>query len=104
VAHRVSSSVIQRISIVNISSAIVHAHTADTAGVRERLMQLAGVEVHGISAQGKMIVTIESVDDDSTIDTYTRITQLEGVLAAAMVYSQSESEPEKEISNDIDSA
>jgi nitrate reductase NapD len=82
---------------VNISSAIVHVHTADAADVRQRLTQLAGVEVHGVSTQGKMIVTIESVDDDSAIDTYTRITRLNGVLATAMVYSQSESEPEKGI-------
>lgn len=95
---------IQAISIVIISSAIVHTHTANAADVRERLTQIAGVEVHGVSTQGKMIVTIESVDDDSAIGTYTRVTQVAGVLAAAMVYSQSESEPEKEISNDIDSA
>lgn len=83
--------------VMNISSAIVHAHPANTAAVAQRLIALPGVEVHGTSPEGKMIVTIESDDDDSTLATYTRIGQTEGVLAAAMIYNQSESEPEKEI-------
>nr|MDP2190334.1 chaperone NapD [Rhodoferax sp.] len=82
---------------MNISSAIVHAHAANATAVKARLTALAGVEVHGISPEGKIIVTLESSDDDSTIATYTRIGQLEGVLAVAMIYNQSESEPEKEI-------
>ena len=82
---------------MNISSAVVHAPPANTAAVQQRLAAVPGVEVHGVSPEGKMIVTIESEDDDSTLATYTRIGLLEGVLAAAMIYNQSESEPEKEI-------
>ena len=82
---------------MNISSAIVHAHPTNATAVKALMTALAGVEVHGISPEGKIIVTIESNDDDSSIDTYTRIGQLEGVLAIAMIYNQSESEPEKEI-------
>lgn len=82
---------------MNISSALVHAHPANATTVAQRLTALPGVEVHGISPEGKLIVTIESDDDDATLATYTRIGQVEGVLAAAMIYNQSESEPEKEI-------
>ena len=77
---------------MNISSAIVHAHPANATVVAERLTALAGVEVHGISPEGKLIVTIETDDDDSTLATYTRISQLDGVLATAMIYNHSESE------------
>lgn len=82
---------------MNISSAIVHAHAANVSAVQARLLGLPGVEVHGVSPEGKIIVTIESDDDSITMDTYTRIGQLDGVLASAMVYNQSESEPEMEI-------
>ena len=82
---------------MNISSALVHSHPANATAVAQRLTALPGVEVHGISPEGKLIVTIESDDDDATLATYTRIGQVEGVLAAAMIYNQSESEPEKEI-------
>ncbi len=77
---------------MNISSALVHAHPDNASAVSERLIALPGVQVHGISPEGKLIVTIESDDDDSTLATYTRIGQLEGVLAAAMTYNYSESE------------
>lgn len=89
---------------MNISSALVHAHPANALAVSQRLTELEGVEVHAISPEGKLIVTIESEDDDSTLSIYTRIGKVEGVLAAALIYNQSESEPEKEICDDNDKA
>ena len=82
---------------MNISSAIIHARPQDVVRVQTGLAALAGVEIHGISAEGKMIVTIETEDDGSNVATYERIGQLDGVLSAAMVYHQTESEPDKEI-------
>jgi periplasmic nitrate reductase NapD len=82
---------------MNISSAIVHARPGHLANVQSGLATLAGVEVHGISPEGKLIVTIETEDDSSNVATYERIGQLDGVMSAAMVYHQTESEPDKEI-------
>ncbi|MDP2824736.1 MAG: chaperone NapD [Sulfuritalea sp.] len=82
---------------MNISSAIVHPRPGDVALVQAGLATLAGVEVHGISPEGKMIVTIETEDDGSNAATYQLIGQLDGVMSAAMVYHQTESEPDKEI-------
>lgn len=82
---------------MNISSAIIHVLPGNVAIVQAGLATLAGVEVHGISPEGKMIVTIETEDEGSNADTYQRIGQLDGVMSAAMVYHQTESEPDKEI-------
>ena len=82
---------------MNISSAIIHARPDDVATVTAGLAALAGVELHGVSPEGKMIVTIETEDEGSNADTYQRIGQLDGVMSAAMVYHQTESEPNKEI-------
>ena len=82
---------------MNISSALVHAHPTNATAVSERLTALQGVEVHGISPEGKLIVTIETEDEGSNAATYQSIGQLDGVMSAAMVYHQSESEPHKEI-------
>jgi len=82
---------------MNISSAIIHALPGDVAVVQAGLATLAGVEVHAISPEGKLIVTIETDDDGSNVATYERIGQLDGVMSAAMVYHQTESEPDKEI-------
>jgi len=82
---------------MNISSAIIHAQPGRVAVVEAGLATLAGVEVHGISPEGKLIVTIETGDEGSNAATYQSIGQLDGVMSAAMVYHQTESEPDKEI-------
>ena len=83
---------------MNISSAIIHARPGDVAIVQAGLNSLAGVEVHAISPEGKLIVTIVTEDDSSNVATYELIGQLDGVMSAAMVYHQTESEPENEVS------
>jgi nitrate reductase NapD len=82
---------------MNISSAIVYARPMQDAAVRERLCALNGVEVHACTEDGKMIVTIESDNDHTAIDTYKAIEHLPGVLSVAMIFQQSESNPEQEL-------
>ncbi len=82
---------------MNISSAIVHASPGAVAIVQAGLAAMDGVEVHAVSPEGKLIVTIETEDEGSNAATYQSIGQLDGVMSAAMVYHQSESDPDKEI-------
>ena len=79
---------------MNISSAIVHARPGEADQVRARLAAVDGVEVHAVSDVGKIIVTLESVDDAGTVATFEAISALAGVLSASMVYHQVESNPE----------
>lgn len=79
---------------MNISSAIVHARPGTAEQVQARLAAVAGVEVHAVSDAGKMIVTLESVDDAGTVATFETISALADVLSAAMVYHQVEPNPE----------
>lgn len=83
---------------MNISSLIVYAREGSVLGLRARLEAMNGVEVHAASADGKLIVTIESDDDRGLADTYEAIGRADGVLSAAMVFQQSENEPETEVS------
>jgi nitrate reductase NapD len=83
---------------VNISSIIVIPHPDRIAAVQGALREIDGVEVHGTSPEGKMVLTIETADDRATTDTYEFISQLDGVMSASMVYHQQESDPETEIS------
>jgi nitrate reductase NapD len=83
---------------MNISSVIVIPHPDHIAAVRARLQEIAGVEVHAVSPEGKTIVTIETDGDRETTQIYEYVSQLDGVLSASMVYHQNESDPEMEIS------
>ena len=75
--------------------------SSDIAVVQAGLAALAGVEVNAVSPEGKLIVTIETDDDGSNVATYEEIGRLQGVMSAAMVYHQTESEPEMEVSVEV---
>jgi nitrate reductase NapD len=82
---------------MNVSSLIVNARDGHAHEVQALLKQQAGVEIHAASPEGKLIVTIETESDRETIAAYERISKTDGVLSAAMVYHQIESEPDQEI-------
>ena len=82
---------------MNISSAIVHARPGHAAEVQRTLAAIAGVEIHAVSDEGKLIITIESPGDRETADTFEAISQMDHVLSTSMVYHQTEAEPEAEI-------
>nr|WP_326530444.1 chaperone NapD [Rhodoferax sp.] len=82
---------------MNVSSLIVNAKVGQALAVQALLAQQAGVEIHATSPEGKLIVTIETESDRDTVAAYERISRTDGVLSAAMVYHQIESEPDQEI-------
>lgn len=83
-------------SNMNISSIIVHANPAKLSSVRGNLDQIPGVEVHAATDDGKLVVTIETDTDGETASTFDRINAMDGVVSAAMVFHQFESDPQKE--------
>jgi nitrate reductase NapD len=58
---------------------------------------MAGVEVHAVSAEGRLIVSIEAASDRETADTFVAIQELAGVLSASLVYCHFEAEPDSEL-------
>ena len=83
---------------MNISSVIVIPHPERIERVRQQLESLACVELHAVSPEGKMIVTLETEGDRETTGLYEQISLLDGVMSASMVYHQKESDPETVIS------
>ena len=81
---------------MNITSAVVYASPRSRSQVRAGLNELAGVEVHTETDDGRFIVTVEDVPGASTDDTVMRLHRLEGVMFAAMVYQYSDDEPQRE--------
>jgi periplasmic nitrate reductase NapD len=81
---------------MNISSVIVHAKPDAQSSVRGSLEQIPGVEIHAVTDDGKFVVTIETDTDGETASTFDRINVMDGVMSAAMVFHQFESDPQKE--------
>lgn len=81
---------------MNISSVLVNARPEKIGQVQECLLALSGVEVHAATEDGRLIVTIEADSDQAVANMFTEINQQPGVLSAAMVYHQYESDPDEE--------
>jgi len=77
---------------IHISGIVVHAAPQKIEAVRTQLENIPGVEVHGASELGKMVVTMEKANDQETADTFGEISKLPGVLSTAMVYHHFEPE------------
>ncbi len=82
---------------MNISSVIVHPQPGSAEAVRARIAGLAGIEIHAVADDGRMIITIETDGDGSMADTFDAINKTDGVMSASMVFHQTESDPDKEV-------
>lgn len=82
---------------VSISSVLVNAHPDRVRQVQDGLALLPGVEVHVVTEDGRLIVTIEANADQAVANTFEAIRQQPGVLSASMVYHQYETNPDQEV-------
>jgi nitrate reductase NapD len=77
---------------VNICGILVHIHPQEYPAMRERLQSIPGVEVHGLSDEGRTVVTLEEDDEDRMAESMFAIQKTEGVLSASMIYHHREDE------------
>ena len=73
-------------SEAHIASVLVHTRPSKIPLLESRLAQLGGVETHGSSASGKLIVTIEVDSDRQLVDRMSQIELEPDVIAATLVY------------------
>ncbi len=71
---------------MNICSVVVHARPENLAEVQANLECLPGVEVHGGSEEGKLIVTVEDTGGSTMSETVARFNDVDGVINAVMIY------------------
>ena len=71
---------------MNISSVVISARPDRAAEVRARLAALPGVEIHGESPEGKLVITLEDTDVCTAADSYVALHEVPGVLCATLVY------------------
>ena len=71
---------------VNIAGVLVHAKADELDSVRDGLAGLPGVDLHQTIDGGRLIITVEDVQDHSAADTILAVHRIPGVIAAALVY------------------
>lgn len=73
----------------HISSAVVFALPARWDEIRKHLEKMPGVEVHAGDGS-RLVVTIEGPTTGTLGETLTRISMLDGVISASMVFEHAE--------------
>jgi nitrate reductase NapD len=72
----------------HVSSVLVHVLPQCRAAVIGQLSQIPGAEIHG-EANGKIIVVLEASNSSVIGEHVLKMSLLEGVIAASLVYEQS---------------
>lgn len=82
---------------MNISSLIVRVRPQRASAVRAALSELPGVEVHTVTDDGRLVVTIEDTSTAAAADTYVRLHAIKDVASVAMIYQYSDESSCEEI-------
>ena len=71
---------------VNITGMLVHARPDQAGAVRSQLEAMPGVEVHAMTPEGRLVVTIEKADDREMAETFERFAQIPQIVSTMLVY------------------
>ena len=76
---------------VHISSMVVQTRPEQLDLVKDQIAEFTGAEIYAESPEGKLVVVLESDDQNGITQTIDRINDLDHVLNTALVYHQIES-------------
>jgi nitrate reductase NapD len=76
---------------LHITSLVVHSTPRRVRQVADAIAAIAGAEVHAVSADGKLVVTLEAHGADEMMAKVADIQRTDGVLSAALVYQCADS-------------
>lgn len=71
---------------INVCGVLVFARPERIKTVRKKLEKEDGVEVHAVTENGRLVVTVEKDDQQQTGELLNRIQTLDHVISASMVY------------------
>ena len=76
---------------IDICGILVQVSEKQAQQVEGKLNAIAGVEVHGLSEDLRLVVTIEQGSQGAIVETIDGINVMSGVVSTALVYQHSES-------------
>ena len=89
---RLKNAFIELVSIPesHIAGIVVHASKSDMEKIKQAISLLPGSEIHAVSPEGKMVVTLEASRSIEIVDQLNAIHALPGVYSASLVYQHHE--------------
>jgi nitrate reductase NapD len=74
----------------HIAGIVVHASKSDMERIKQAISTFPGSEIHAISPEGKMVVTLEADRSGVIADQIDAIHSMPGVYSASLVYQHHE--------------
>lgn len=74
----------------HVTSLVVHVAPTAITHVEASLLSLVGTEIHAMTPEGKIVVTLEGDSQKSILDNVEAINALPSVLSASLIYHQVE--------------
>ncbi|KAG1658133.1 Ferredoxin-type protein NapF [Nymphon striatum] len=93
----------QQDNVISVCGVMVFVHPERRQEVETKMLEITGLEIHGASDEGKLVVTIETDSYKKTGDAVTRLQNVEGILSISMIYQHAESVDEDEMVEFADS-
>ncbi len=77
---------------MHIAGVLVQTRPEHIPQVQSRLGDITGLEVHAVSPDGRIVVTVEGDGRKSVADTLFTLSAMDDVLSACLVYEHSETD------------
>lgn len=74
----------------HVTSLVVHAAPNTLQQVEANIHALVGCDIHAVTPEGKLVVTLEGDSQKAILDNVEAINALSGVLSASLIYHQVE--------------
>jgi len=72
----------------HVTSLVVHAAPKVLQQVEASIRSLMGADIHAVTPEGKLVVTLEGSSQRAILDNVEAINALSGVLSASLIYHQ----------------
>lgn len=86
---------------MNISGVVIYTRPDNCQSMEQELSMIPGVEIHAVSPDGKLVVTVEESDVRKLAEKATKLQNIPGVISVSMVYHHSEDLEKEEDNTDF---
>ena len=75
---------------MSITGLVIHAAPQNCASVQTAIEALDGAEVHKVTDDGRLVVTVDNPDDGKAAQVFDSFRTIAGVLSTSLVYTHFE--------------
>jgi len=78
-------------NVISVCGVLVLVRPEQREATEARMLEISGLEIHGASEEGKLVITVQTDSYRETGDAITRLQNVKGILSISMIYQHAES-------------